>query len=137
MEYPDELYIQIVDGQPHEHPIIASNFREAFPDVDTENLPPEFAKFVRVQQPTIGYFEVLEPVTYQWVDNVVKDVWTVRPMTDQEIKDVIAFCKANAINKYDSWVWSDQDLAYVAPVNKPDDGKNYVWNESSLNWILE
>ena len=85
MEHTDlELYIQIRDGQPHEHPIFADNFRAAFPDVDTENLPNTFAKFVRVDQPAIGDYEVYEGVTYQWVDGVVKDVHSVRPMTDEE-----------------------------------------------------
>jgi len=85
MEHTDlELYIQIRDGQPHEHPIFADNFREAFPDVDTENLPDTFAKFIRVDQPAIGTYEVYEGVTYQRVDGVVKDVHSVRPMTAKE-----------------------------------------------------
>ena len=85
MEHTDlELYIQIRDGQPHEHPIFADNFREAFPGVDTDNLPNTFAKFIRVDQPAIGTYEVYEGVTYQWVDGVVKDVHSVRPMTDEE-----------------------------------------------------
>lgn len=85
MEHTDlELYIQIRDGQPHEHPIFADNFREAFPDVDTENLPDTFAKFIRVDQPVPDTYEVYEGVSYQWVDGVVKDVHSVRPMTDEE-----------------------------------------------------
>lgn len=85
MEHTDlELYIQIRDGQPHEHPIFADNFREAFPGVDTNNLPNTFAKFIRVAQPAIGTYEVYEGVTYDWVDGVVKDVHSVRPMTDEE-----------------------------------------------------
>ena len=91
MEHTDlELYIQIRNGQPHEHPIFADNFREAFPDVDTENLPDTFAKFIRVDQPVLGTYEVYEGVTYQWVDGVVKDVHSVRAMTDEEraAKDV-------------------------------------------------
>jgi hypothetical protein len=85
MEHTDlELYIQIRDGQPHEHPIFAGNFREAFPDVDTENLPDTFAKFIRVGAPVPGTYEVYEGVTYQWFDGVVKDVHSVRPMTDEE-----------------------------------------------------
>jgi hypothetical protein len=85
MEHTDlELYIQIRNGQPHEHPIFADNFREAFPDVDTENLPDTFAKFIRVDQPVIGTYEVYEGVTYQWVDGAVKDVHSVRPMTAKE-----------------------------------------------------
>jgi len=91
MEHTDlELYIQIRDGQPFEHPIFADNFREAFPDVDTENLPDTFAKFIRVDQPVPDTYEVYEGVTYQWVDGAVKDVHSVRPMTDEEraAKDV-------------------------------------------------
>ena len=85
MEHTDlELYIQIRNGQPHEHPIFADNFREAFPDVDTENLPDTFAKFIRVDQPVPDTYEVYEGVTYQWVDGVVKDVHSVRAMTDEE-----------------------------------------------------
>jgi hypothetical protein len=85
MEHTElELYIQIRDGQPHEHPIFADNFRAAFPDVDTANLPDTFAKFIRVDAPVPDTYEVYEGVTYQWVDGVVKDVHSVRPMTDEE-----------------------------------------------------
>jgi len=85
MEHTDlELYIQIRDGQPHEHPIFADNFRDAFPGVDTENLPDTFAKFIRVEAPVPDTYEVYEGVSYQWVDGIVKDVHSVRPMTDEE-----------------------------------------------------
>ena len=85
MEHTDlELYIQIRNGQPHEHPIIADNFRAGFPSVDTANLPDTFAKFVRVDPPEIGEYEVYEGVSYQWVEGVVKDVHSVRPMTITE-----------------------------------------------------
>jgi hypothetical protein len=85
MEHTDlELYIQIRDGQPHEHPIFADNFCLAFPNVDTANLPDTFAKFIRVDAPVLDTYEVYEGVTYQWVDGVVKDVHLVRPMTDEE-----------------------------------------------------
>lgn len=86
MEHTDlELYIQIRDGQPHEHPIFADNFKAAFPDVNVNELPANrFAKFIRVAQPEIGTYEVYEGVAYEWVDGVVKDVHSVRPMTDEE-----------------------------------------------------
>lgn len=80
----DELFIQIRDGQPHEHPIFKDNFLEAFPHVDIDNLPPEFARFVRVERPTCTLLEVIEGPTYEWVDGVVKDVWVVRAMTSEE-----------------------------------------------------
>lgn len=94
-----ELFIRIVDGKPFEHPIFGDNFREAFPDVDVKNLPPEFARFERVEQPnTCGTFEV-EEVSYQWVDGVVKDVWAARSMTaeDETQKRNELTDKANAI----------------------------------------
>jgi hypothetical protein len=79
-----ELFIQIRDGQPYEHPIFAENFQQAFPHIDTNNLPPEFARFERIPQPAPGVYEVVEGPVYQWVDGMVSDVWTVRPMTDAE-----------------------------------------------------
>lgn len=80
-----ELYIQLRDGQPHEHPIFGDNFRQAFPDVDVNNLPTSrFAKFIRITQPIPGTFEVYEGVTYEWDGDIVKDVHHVRPMTEEE-----------------------------------------------------
>ena len=58
---PMELYIQIRNGQPFEHPIFGDNFRQAFPGIDVDNLPPEFAVFQRVPQNVMpGPFEVAE-----------------------------------------------------------------------------
>ena len=101
MEHTDlELYIQIRDGQPFEHPIFADNFKMAFPDANVNDLPADqFAKFIRVDAPVPDTYEVYEGVTYQWVDGVVKDVHTVRAMTDEEraAKDVeIAAAQAEA-----------------------------------------
>ena len=86
MEHTDlELYIQIRNGQPHEHPIFADNFKMAFPEVNINELPADqFAKFIRVEAPVPDTYEVYEGVTYQWVDGVVKDAHSVRPMTDEE-----------------------------------------------------
>jgi len=86
MEYTDlELYIQIVDGHPQDHPILADNFKVAFPDVNVNDLPADrFAKFIRVAPPVLRTFEVYEGVSYLWVDNVVKDVHRVRDMTEEE-----------------------------------------------------
>jgi hypothetical protein len=79
-----ELFIQIRDGQPHEHPIMGDNFREAYPDIDVNNLPPEFARFERIPTPNINLFEVNEGVTYEIADGVVRDVWHIRAMTAEE-----------------------------------------------------
>jgi hypothetical protein len=79
-----ELYIQIRDGEPFEHPILGDNFREAFPHIDTNNLPNEFARFERVPVPQDKEYEVHQGITYEWVGDVVRDVHHYRPMTDEE-----------------------------------------------------
>lgn len=79
-----DLFIQMRNGQPFEHPIFGDNFREAFPHIDVDNLPPEFARFERIEKPIAGIFEVVEESTYQLIGSVVKDVWNVRDMTPLE-----------------------------------------------------
>jgi len=74
-----KLFIKIKDGQPFEHPIIESNFRQAFPNIDVDNLPPEFARFVRVQkpEPDEGKHIVRVECRYEWVGDEVTDVWYI------------------------------------------------------------
>lgn len=79
-----DLFIQIRDGQPYQHPIFGDNFREAFPHVDVNNLPPEFARFERIECPNNATTFQVDEVSYQWIDGIVKDVWTVRDMNQQE-----------------------------------------------------
>lgn len=82
-----EFYIQIRDGQPFEHPISHKNFVLAFPEIDTDNLPPEYAVFVRHAPPTVGQYEVLTE-QYVWDGSVVADSWTATPMNDDERAEV-------------------------------------------------
>ena len=94
------LFIQIREGQPYEHPIFEDNFRQAFPCVDVDNLPSEFANFERVAHPeadsNIRLFKIYR-LSYQWVGNVVKDVWTLGPMTDAEKEEALDI-RVTAIN---------------------------------------
>ena len=80
-----KLFIQLRNGQPFEHPIMADNFYQAFPHLDENKLPPEFAKFEKTELPTIDIFEVVDGSAYvMHPDGVVREIWTVRPMTDDE-----------------------------------------------------
>lgn len=85
-----ELFIQLRDGVPVEHPIFGDNFRDAFPDIDTKNLPPQFARFERLLPPdatTLGEFETYD-TSYAWFGKgkrrCVRDVFTKRPMNEME-----------------------------------------------------
>lgn len=79
-----ELFIQIKDGKPFEHPISKDNLCAAFPEIDINNLPASFAKFERVSPPEIGIYEVYVGVTYELVGDIYKDIHHVRNMTESE-----------------------------------------------------
>lgn len=78
------LYIQIRNGEPFEHPILEENLRQAFPHIDFDNLPSDLAKFERIEPPELGIYEIYEGVTYEKDGLIYKDVHHVRDMTDQE-----------------------------------------------------
>lgn len=131
-----ELFIQIRNGQPFEHPIFGDNFRQAFPNIDTNNLPESFARFVRVEVPIVGAYEVYEGVTYEWRDGLVTDMHHVRPMTTEEVTAKQDAVKANwAQTGYASWVFDDSICDFKAPLPYPADGNEYVWDETSVSWV--
>lgn len=131
-----ELYIQIKDGQPFEHPILGDNFREAFPDVDTNNLPPEFASFTRIETPLAGAYEVYEGVEYQLQeDGSYKDVHIIRDMTAEEKTAKQDAVKADwEANGFASWTFNEGTCSFDPPAPYPDDGKAYIWNEDITSW---
>ena len=130
-----ELFIQIRDGRPFEHPIFSDNFREAFPHIDPNNLPPEFARFERIEPPQYGVYEVLLGPSYQWVDGIVKDVWLVRPMSAQEKLQKQEHVKAMwAENGFPSWSFDEATCTFMPPTPRPAGGV-YRWDEPSLSWI--
>lgn len=136
------LYIQIRDGKPFEHPIVEDNFKVAFPDVDVNNLPPEFAKFVRLQPPKLGRYEMFDDpdVTYELVNGVYTDVFHIRPMTAEERAVVQKPAKDiwNALpdrDNYSAWIFDEEECYYKPPIPNPNDGKEYFWQGTTLTWV--
>ena len=138
MEHTDlELYIQIRDGHPVEHPIFADNFKLAFPDVNINELPADrFAKFIRVEPPQLGTFEVYEGVMYEWAGDVVKDVHYVRQMGEEE--------RADAIARVDTWVAEGKAhrITVISSMLEKETNENAqeVWGAcltAHENWMLE
>jgi len=143
-----ELFIRIKDGQPVEHPIFEDNFRQAFPDVDVNNLPPEFARFERVERPTLGVYEtfVYKKPTYELVDGVYKDVWHVRDMTAEEktAKQQGVISDFNAQEQAENWATWTFDATIcrmVSPVPPPETDQTKVrsgiftfWCGADNNW---
>lgn len=147
-----ELYIRIKDGQPFKHPILGDNFCQAFPDVDVNNLPPEFARFERIERPVLGMYEVMvsEDPTYELVDGVYKDVWHKRDMTAEE-KEVIrqtaiqaaqsAWAARPQAENWSAWVLNEETFQYDPPISRPapdqaklDAGIRTFWCGADNNW---
>ena len=131
-----ELFIKIKDGEPFEHPIIGDNFRQAFPHIDTNDLHPEFARFERVEPPTVGVYEAHEGVTYEKLGDVYKDVHHVRHMTAEEI--TIKQNEAKALwaeNGYPSWIFDEETCCFMPPIPRPIDGIIYRWDEPTTSWV--
>lgn len=131
------LYIRLVDGQPFEHPIFEDNFRQAFPNIDTNNLPSNFARFTRVAPPAIGVYEVYEGCTYERQDDgSYMDVHATRAMTDAEKTAKQDAVKAGwAATGYASWVFDEDTCTFNPPTPYPTDGNAYQWDEESTAWV--
>lgn len=133
-----ELFIQIKNGLPFEHPIFGDNFKEVFPDIDTNNLPPEFAKFTRHEQPVIGAYEVYQGVTYEADESGgFCDVHHVRNMTESERTEkqtqiMQAWAQADG---FPSWQFDADKCIMKPPVPCPDNGKTYKWDETTVSWV--
>jgi hypothetical protein len=131
-----KLYIRVCDGQPFEHPILAENFKAAFPHIDTNNLPSDFSEFERVEPPPFGPYEVYEGVTYELFGSVYRDVHHIREMTEQEkTSKQNAVKTAWAKNGFASWLFDEDTCSFVPPVPYPDDGQFYRWDEDALAWV--
>ena len=126
------LYIETENGQPKNHPAFEDNLLQAFGAV-----PENWKPFERVQRPEIGVYEVIqsEQPEYQLIGDIYKDVWAVRPMTDEEI----TIKKANAVadwnNYFPSWVFNEDTCNFEPPIAKPQDNKIYRWDESIIKWV--
>jgi hypothetical protein len=120
MEIFDDLFIQIRDGMPYQHPIFGDNLRAAFPGIDTDNLPEGFARFIRREaEVSAGPYEVLVE-EYVWNGAVVEDNWHIRPMTEQEIADTRnqAIARVEADRTY--WInWANEQMANATDTDKP------------------
>ena len=131
-----ELYIKVLNGKPEGHPLLKENISTAYPEVDFNNLPVWLAKFVRVPQPKLGPYEKAE-VRYEWVGDVISDVWYIHQMSESEKANKIAIVKKTWIedNCPVDWIFDEARCCHVPPVPFPQDGKEYIWVQQAGNWV--
>jgi hypothetical protein len=130
------LYIEIENGQPKNHPAFRYNLIQAFGSV-----PEHWEPFVRVEKPSITMYQVIDPsmAEYKKVDGVWTDVWTVRDMTNeerlklqQEIKDAWALLPDR--DNFSAWVFDASTSSYQPPIPRPVLG-DYFWQGTTGAWV--
>ena len=129
------LYIQILDGQPFEHPIMEDNFVQAFPDIDVNNLPSNFARFTRL--PCLNTANIFEKhvVSYEWFNGAVQDVWSVVPMTAEEREEKISQLRDEA----NAFVVKNKEIAQGMIDYYPEGEIRNAWIECKARldaWVL-
>lgn len=132
------LFIRIQDGQPFEHPITEDNMKQAFPEIDLDNLPSSLAEFIRVPAPVVGPYEKNLRVQYELgQDGKYKDAWYKDPMTNEERLAKQEEVKATWTQNggHASWLFDEETCSFYAPIPIPDDGNNYIWRESDQTWV--
>lgn len=124
------LYIQIVDGVPVNHPATEENLVSALGAV-----PSNWEPFKRIENPCFANKKLIlvapEP-TYEKVDGVWQDVWHYREKTQEDIR--AEFFPVNFRDNFDAWVFDEATWGMDPPFPRPDDGKVYRWCGAENNW---
>lgn len=131
------LFIKVENGQAVGHPILEENFRQAFPDVDLDNLPQEFSLFERVEQPEIKPYEIYLGSTYEKFGDVFKDVHNFKNMTSRQKTEKINKTKEIWANgpAYASWIFNEETCSFQPPIPHPEGKPPCMWDEDNLCWV--
>ena len=132
------LYIEIENGAAKNHPAFEDNLIQGFGSV-----PEHWEAFTRVERPvptTYQIFDAEEP-TYEKVNGVWTDVWSLRDMTSQEIatqqqatRD--AFNSREQAENWSAWTLDEATCTMVPPIPRPAlvEGKFVFWCGADANW---
>lgn len=138
-----KLYIETENGLPKNHPALEDNLIQAFGEI-----PNYWEPFVRVERPVLGVYEILESEmpTYQKVNGVWTDVWSLRPMTDAEksAKQQAVIDAFNSREQAENWAaWTLDEATCTMqppiPIPEPDQVKleqriYTFWCGAENNW---
>jgi hypothetical protein len=136
------LFIEIEEGKPKHHPAFENNILEAF-----GHIPPNFEPFVRVSQPMLDVYQVLNdpPFTYEKINGIWTDVWSIRPMSesekiqkqnDQKSKWNEYINSTGYPENWSAWIFNEDTCQYSSPVPPPENtlDKFYEWCGADSQW---
>jgi hypothetical protein len=136
------LYIEIENGAPKNHPAFEDNLIQAFGSV-----PNNWEAFVRVERPIPTLYQTMddEP-TYSKVDGVWTDVWSLRDMTAEEklAKQqavVTAFNSREQAENWSAWTLDEATCTMMPPIPRLDPDQTKLdagiftwWCGAENNW---
>lgn len=132
-----DFYIKIENGLSVNHPVALDNLKNLHGE-DFEDNYEQLGYLPCILGPAIGSgspFVVITPV-YTIEGNVVTTTQVARNMTAEERSQTIEHYKEISPKEYPSWVFDEGQCIYVPPVEYPNDGNIYQWDEQTTNWIL-
>ena len=116
------LYIETENGVTKNHPALEDNLIQAFGSV-----PEHWEPFIKTESPELTlYQKFVEPSpSYQKVNGVWTDVWTVRDMTAEEKtakqQEVItAFNTREQASNWSAWTLDEATCTMVPPIPRPE-----------------
>lgn len=130
------LLIKIENGKPVNHPIAEENLRVFYPNLDVNNPPLGYAKFIRKLPPNLSPYQKLDSTEYvldsalsaQYNTSTWTDKYVVKELTQDEISELLAAEVRSSNEK----MRQEMNAPYAAP----DDGNLYVWAPSSNRWVI-
>jgi len=132
------LYIETENGFTKNHPAFENNLIQAFGAV-----PANWETFIRIERPTLGVYQILESEqpSYEKVDGVWTDVWSVREMTAQEKTAkqqavITRFNEREQSSNWSAWTLDEATCTMQPPIPRPDfiEGKIVFWCGADANW---
>lgn len=83
-----------------------------------------------------GYQWLLDNLGGTWIKtsynaNIRKNFAGIGYYYDEEID---AFIPPKFFN---SWILDEETCQWKAPIEKPDDGSDYIWDEESVSWLAQ
>jgi hypothetical protein len=73
-------------GPEGQYPRYVGDILIEHPDFDGINLPDGWNSVEEVERPTVGENEIVYEASPELIDGVYKQSWSVRPVTEEEIK---------------------------------------------------
>ena len=137
------LYIQIENSTPINHPAFENNLIQAFGSV-----PSNWESFIRVEKPVSTVYQIFDSNTssYAKVNGVWTDVWALRDMTDAEkitkqqaVQD--EFNNREQASNWSAWTLDEATCTMIPPITRPDIDENKIsqgiftfWCGADANW---